>query len=133
VFSPGPEGPPWREDKNATEFTGRLEHDPEFYERDRESRCSMLIACIRTRLGDGELVKKTIHIEVRAGGRLAEHTCRHLRKGALVEVRGELDSRPAPSPDGTRGIALQVAARSIESCEPRQAARADGATGSAAG
>lgn len=113
---------PWREDEDKARFTGRLERDPEFYERDGNPRCSLLIACIRTRLSAGQLVKKTIHIEVRASGTLAEHACRHLRKGVQIRVTGEHDCYPIPSPAGGKRMLLQVAAHEIE-IEQAQPAR----------
>jgi single-stranded DNA-binding protein len=115
--------PPWREDPNEVRFTGTLERDPEYYEHEGQARCTLLLACTRTRTADGRLVKKTIPIEVKAGGAEAERCCRALRKGARARVRGELSCITEQQADGQRRPVLVVAAREVTRLDtPRSSA-----------
>lgn len=112
------DGLPWREDENVVEFTGRLERDPEFCEVDGNAVCSLLIACVRTRVGTDGLVKKTIHVTVKTAYAEAGRCCRELRKGMDVTVFGELDEFEDTTDDGPRRTALQVGAHEVTPAGP---------------
>ena len=107
----------WREDINRGVFTGRLARSPEFYRRDGLAVCDLLVGCVRTRTHEGQLVKKTVYIQVKAVAAEAERCCQELRKGALVTVHGELDSFEHRTADGEQRTTLGVVAHQVTSAD----------------
>jgi single-strand DNA-binding protein len=74
---------------NSVVITGRLTADPKEYETGTDKVYALLRLAINRRLGEDK--KKTIYYDVKVWNGHAKVCVEHLRKGALVAVKGYLD------------------------------------------
>lgn len=102
-------------DLNQCTFTGRLGRDPELtYLANDTAVCNFSIAVGKKwRSKDGDAQEKTVWVNVKAFGKLAEVMGEYLRKGSRVCIGGELDIRKYTAKDGTEKYATEIIANHL--------------------
>lgn len=97
---------------NKTRHRGNLGFDPELrHTNNNNTAVTNLRLAVNERRG-GNIVP--IWFDVVVFGDLAEACCRHLRKGALIEVEGRLRHETFTDRDGVARTATKIEARSID-------------------
>lgn len=101
---------------NAVILMGRLTADPVL--RTTESGknvCSFCIAVDRSFVKQGQ-ERKADFISIVAWQQTADFVCRYFRKGSMIAVDGQLQSRAYEDRDGNRRTAYEVIAREVSFC-----------------
>ena len=98
---------------NRVTLTGRLTKDPELAERGDTRVCDLRIA-------ENGRNDNPMYIDVAVFGPSAEACGRHLTKGRLVAISGQLRYSQWQAPDGTKRSKHSVIAQRVEFLDPKR-------------
>ena len=111
---------------NVVVLMGRLVADPELKKTPGGvSVCSFRIAVDRSYTKDGE--RKADFLDIVAWRQSAEFVCKYFRKGNMIALTGQVQTRSYEDKNGSRRTAVEIAAQSVsfaggkEGAEPPKA------------
>lgn len=98
---------------NRVNLMGRLVADPELRTtKGGIAVTSIRIAVDRNYVKEGE-ERRADFFTVIVWRRAAEFVCRNFVKGSMIAVDGKLQSRPYETPDGRKGVAVEIVAEEV--------------------
>ena len=105
---------------NVVALNGRLTDDPELRHTNKDTAVtSFTLAVDRSFAKPGEK-RKADFIDVVCWRGTAEFACKYFRKGQLVAVDGQLQSRSYTDGKGIKRKAVEVVAANVHFVEPRK-------------
>ena len=110
---------------NNCTFTGRITADPELKETQSGVSVVSFNIAVERRFKDSEGNKKADFIPVTAWKATAEFVARYFKKGQMIAVVGELQSRKYEDKDGNKRTAFEVMADQVDFCGGKAENRAE--------